>query len=282
MLIRVVFFLFCWGTLAAWSAAGDAAEDGRAAGPADTPQARPLSSGTSALPTAPSAGAWIPTSKEALLKAYPAQEADPMTADERLAASLWSAARGVSATAKSIGQTFGDYVREKQMERRQKELVERFYVALYNATRGLKLSADDYRMLVNRVEEVYIKNGETSGDLDAVYFREMQKIVKREYAEIQFLKARDGVVDTYYPGGTLKTRWNFRNGNPEGIVTTYYEDGEILHIDTYSGGRKMSRKKFDHEGKLEFEQVYFEDRQETAAEKTDAKPEQPSAPPPAA
>ena len=77
-----------------------------------------------------------------------------------------------------------------------------------------------------------------------------------QYAEILLNRTRNGTVDTYYMNGRLKTRWNLQDGKPQGSITSYYENGEILYIDHYEEGKKMSRKKYDPDGKLEFEQSY--------------------------
>lgn len=205
-------------------------------------------------------GTPVPAAKTVPLSGYyPPPESPDAMPNEQLADALWKATRQVGVAAKSIGQSFGDYVRDKQLQRRQRELVERFYFALNNAARGLDLNAVEYRELISRVEKIYIEDGETGQyGLDPLYFREMPQVIKKEFADIVFARTKNGVVDTYYLSGALKTRWQLREGSPEGIVSSYYEDGEILYIDTYKNGMKISRKKFNHEGRLEFEQAYVD------------------------
>lgn len=179
------------------------------------------------------------------------------TVDAKLAEALIKAAEKAGTLAKTVGTSIGDYVKEKQVEKKQEELVQRFYDSLYSLVRPLSLSPEEFRELITRVENLYIEDGETGKlKLDAVYFRELPMIVKREYADMALERTRNGTVDTYYLSGALKTRWQIQNGQPQGAAITYYENGEMLYIDTYEKGQRIYRKKYDKEGRLEFEQAY--------------------------
>ena len=61
----------------------------------------------------------------------------------------------------------------------------------------------------------------------------------------------------YYENGQLLGEYNYKDGKQEGITKVYYKSGEIKYIDTYKNGTKINRKKYDKEGKLEFEQDYL-------------------------
>lgn len=179
------------------------------------------------------------------------------TVDEKLAEALIKAAEKAGTFAKTVGTSIGDYMKEKQVEKKQEELVQRFYDSLYSLLRPLSLSSEEFRELVTRVENLYIEDGETGKlKLDAVHFRELPMIVKREYADMTLERTRNGTVDTYYLSGALKTRWQIQEGQPQGASITYYENGEMLYIDTYEKGQRIYRKKYDKEGRLEFEQGY--------------------------
>jgi len=49
---------------------------------------------------------------------------------------------------------------------------------------------------------------------------------------------------------------NFKNGELDGVCKTYYPNGKIRYIDTYQNGKKINRKVYDEEGKLQSEQDY--------------------------
>jgi antitoxin component YwqK of YwqJK toxin-antitoxin module len=40
------------------------------------------------------------------------------------------------------------------------------------------------------------------------------------------------------------------------VCKEYYENGDIRYIDNLKNGEKISRKAFDEEGKIKFEQKY--------------------------
>lgn len=179
------------------------------------------------------------------------------TARETLNDALWKAAEKAGGMAKTVGETIGDYLREKQIEKYQQALVENFYGHLLFQLDHYQLTPVEREKIVNRIEKIYIEDGKTGVyKLDVMQFREMPALVKKEYAEITLKETQNGTVDTFYSNGNLKTRWNLLRGEPHGVVTTYYENGELLYIDHYKEGRKISRKKYDSDGKLEFEQAY--------------------------
>ncbi len=72
-------------------------------------------------------------------------------------------------------------------------------------------------------------------------------------------------LTTYYSMSILRHPYQECDGRQDGdnlvptlhgICKTYYESGEIQYIDTYKNGNKLSRKAFNEEGKLKFEQNY--------------------------
>jgi len=179
------------------------------------------------------------------------------TANQKLIDVLVATTEKAGTFAKNVGQSLGDYVKERQIEVKQQELIRRFYDELDYVVRPMRLAPPDYDELVRRVEQVYIEDGESGAfKLDTAGFRDLPVIVKAQHAEMALKRVTDGAVETYYPNGALKTRWNMSEGKLSGAATTYYEDGEILYIDSYREGLKIHRKKFDREGRLEFEQAY--------------------------
>jgi antitoxin component YwqK of YwqJK toxin-antitoxin module len=60
----------------------------------------------------------------------------------------------------------------------------------------------------------------------------------------------DGLVKGYYETGELEGLTNFKNGVVQGTNTVYNKNGEISYIETYRNGKKVNRKTFDSEGKM--------------------------------
>ncbi|HTL47536.1 MAG TPA: hypothetical protein VL688_05680 [Verrucomicrobiae bacterium] len=232
----------------------------------DAQQQNPLASKYSALDspaaatTAQQAGSSAPLSY------------DDSTANEKLALSLIKTAEKAGSFAKTVTESIGDYVKEKQIERRQNELVQQFYFNVRSALKPLSLSPSEYEDLVSRVEDVYIRDGDNGAKLDIVTFRDMPVIVRKEYSEMMLARTQNGQVETYYINGAVKTRWQIKDGKKQGPAITYYEDGEIQYIDIYDNGNRVNRKKYDHEGKLEFEQNYSYDVSETPSSPAAAAP----------
>ena len=178
--------------------------------------------------------------------------------EQQLAAALVKTAGKAGNLAKTVGQGISEYVRERQMERTQQELVQGFYMHLESALEAYLIEdSATYHEITAEVERIYIEDGSTDEiGLDTLTFREMPDVVRHVYGDILLRRAQNGAVTTYYMNGTPKTDWTLRGGQPHGSVTTYYPDGEILYIDIYEEGRRMSRRKYDQEGRLEFEQDY--------------------------
>jgi hypothetical protein len=176
---------------------------------------------------------------------------------EKFAKLVWDTVTKTNTFAKIVGDSLADYVKEEQLRSRQQELLDQFYISCREAMQPMNLSTQDARELLERVEQVYIEDGEKGlNRLDVRTFRDLPNVIRKEYGEMTLAKGREGTIATYYPGGALKTRWQYRSGKPEGSVVTYYENGEILYIDYYKNGDKISRRKYNPEGKLEFEQAY--------------------------
>jgi|GEM_PF-1630425 len=188
------------------------------------------------------------------------------TVNQQLAAALVKTAGKAGAIAKTVGQSIGDYMKEKQVEKMQEELVQRFYYNLNFYLDPYRLQPAKRRSIVAKVEEIYIEDGQTDKvGLDTISFREMPGVIKKVYGDLLLEETRNGEVKTYYINGRLQTMWKLKDGMPHGPIVTYYEDStEILHIDLYDMGKRISRKKYDPLGKLEFEQKYDYDVPDSA------------------
>lgn len=170
--------------------------------------------------------------------------------------------------AKSLGRNLGQYIRGKYQQYKNDELLNRFNATLQQSLVGLPLSAAEKQKITRKIEEDYIRDAEKERpELDQQNFSDLGNVIKKEYSEILLGRTIAGTVDTYDLKGRLKTRWQKENGQPEGSVITYYPDQEIKYIDIYRSGKKVSRKKYDQEGKLEFEQHYeYEAKPEIASD----------------
>ncbi len=189
-----------------------------------------------------------------------AEKQDP-SAESKLGWALLDVTQTAGTVAKtvknSLTASIGDYVKEKQKQVRQQDLVHKFYVNLDYVIGSLKLTLSDHDELVSRVKREYIEDAESGRrQLDSQHFRELPYIVRKEYADMLLARTRDGEVDTYYLSGARKTHWVLKNGQPEGAVVTNYENGEILTIDLFKDGRKIRRTRYDPDGRLEFKQDY--------------------------
>lgn len=217
--------------------------------------------GTTSASTVPSAG--VKGQENSFLKALASETAaqvqteDDVPPSERLAKALLNATMQTNVFAKEVGHSIAGYVKEKQNEKERQELVDRFYFNCRQLMVPLRLIPQDYAELMRRVEWVYIEDGETGTPrFDTRTFRDLPNIIKKEHADMMLERVREGEVRTYHPNGTVKTVWRLQAGKPEGSVVTHYESGEILYIDIYKNGQKILRRKYDQEGKLEFEQPY--------------------------
>ncbi len=176
---------------------------------------------------------------------------------ETFAKALWNAVIKSNPFAKNVGESVSGYVKDRQMQLEQQQLLEQFYLSCRRLLGPLRLSSADYRELIAKLEQHYIDDGQKGQpQLDLKTFRDLSNLVKLEHADLLRRRAKDGEFPEYYPSGVMKTRWRFKEGKPEGAVVTYYESGDILYIDHYREGEKISRRKYDREGKMEFEQVY--------------------------
>lgn len=182
---------------------------------------------------------------------------DSAVVNKKLGEALLTAAEKAGSMAKSVGQTINEYMKEKQLQKAQEELVQRFYAYMNLYLDGYRLTPDARRRIMAKVEEIYIEDGATDKyHLDTIQFREMASVVRKVHGDVMLESVRNGDVTTYYISGRPQTRWKLRDGEPHGAVVSYYENGEILYIDIYEQGKKVSRKKYTEDGKLEFEQDY--------------------------
>lgn len=158
---------------------------------------------------------------------------------------------------KSVGGIFQQYLTDKNLQSKQQELLNQFDYAFYAMVRRFPLGPEDTQTLKSRVEKAYIEDVASGrNELDQQAFRDLGYVIQKEYSEMRLSKTQNGIVDVYDFKGRVKTRWNFINGQPHGFVVTYYETGEILYVDTYEQGRKIRRKKYTPEGRLEFDEDY--------------------------
>lgn len=183
--------------------------------------------------------------------------------------SIHAMTKSAEVAAKTIGRTLGQYVRQKYNVQQQREIITRFNASLGTQLAALSLTPAERGELIVRIEEAYIKDSETNtNQLDQNYFRDLPHVVKKEYSELRLAKTQDGTVQTYDYDGNLKSKWTLRGGIPQGPAITYYSSGEIKFIDLYENGERISRKKYDEEGKLIFEQDYsYEKKQEPVVPK---------------
>ncbi len=159
--------------------------------------------------------------------------------------------------AKTVGRNLGDYIRGKVEQQRNMEMVQRFDQATAEGLAGFALPPEDRRRLVKRIEQAYIEDaGNKTFQLDQYHFYDLPNVLKKEYSLLTLERAESGTVDTFDLKGNLKTRWTVQHGKKEGAATTFYPDGEIHYIDIYENDRRVSRKKYDAEGQLVFEQQY--------------------------
>lgn len=189
------------------------------------------------------------------------------TVNQQLASALVKTAGKAGELAKTVGQSIGDYMKEKQIEKMQEELVQRFYYNLNFYLDPYRLQPAKRRAVAMKVEEIYIEDGQSDTfGLDTISFREMPGVIKKVYGDLLLEETQDGEVKTYYINGRLQTIWRLADGEPHGPAVTYYEDStEILMIDVYDRGKRISRKKYDELGRLEFEQTYDYDLPESVS-----------------
>ena len=179
------------------------------------------------------------------------------SAEGQFAWALWQIATKPADAAKSVAGSLGEYVKVKQKQLRQDDLVKKFYTNLDYVLGGFHLQPAERDEITARVKRVYMEDGQSGRyRLDTLHFRELPYIVRMQYGEMMLGHTHDGTVDTYYPRGAVKTRWILKDGRPDGTIVTYYENGEILYLDYFKNGQKVLRKKFNAEGKMEFEQNY--------------------------
>jgi antitoxin component YwqK of YwqJK toxin-antitoxin module len=203
-----------------------------------------------------------PSVSSPLDSTIPAWASHPeVSAESKLGWALWEMTQKPGDMARAVKDTvktsITDYVKDKQKQSRQQDLVEKFNTNLQYVSTNLHLSQRDQRELGSRVQRVYIEDAESGRyQLDSLHFGELPYIVRREYADMVLSRTKDGEAETYHLNGTLKTRWTLKGGQPDGPIVTYYENGEINFIDVFKDGQKIRRTKYDTEGKLVFEQNY--------------------------
>ena len=53
------------------------------------------------------------------------------------------------------------------------------------------------------------------------------------------IAAKNGVVETHYKNGQLKTRSNYENDKLNGLRETWYPTGQLRERETYKDGEKQ-------------------------------------------
>lgn len=66
----------------------------------------------------------------------------------------------------------------------------------------------------------------------------------------------EGDLKAYYPDGKLRIVAHYDNGLVNGESSRYYQDGKIERIQKYEKGRLVYEKKFDENGKVQYEDHY--------------------------
>ncbi len=189
-------------------------------------------------------------------QAYPAQMPYYLP-NQSLTMVLVQAAKGAGKWAETIGKNVEIYVEQKQFQKAQTELLQYFYDSYNYHSRIYPLSDEQRVDLRRRVEEIYIREGlEPKYELDMVNLRDMPLVIQKVQADMQKETAWTETVETYSVKGVREGVWPYKEGKLHGNVLIYNQDGELRYIDTYQNGNKINRKKFDDEGRLEFEQAY--------------------------
>ena len=177
--------------------------------------------------------------------------------NEKLAHALEQVTGAAGKLAVNVKENVGIYVQSKYMKMKQTEILNKFYEAFEFHLASYALSFGEDSQLLRRVEDIYIEEGTNlQYGLDMLHFRDMPQVIKKAHADMKRESAVDGLVETYYMTGELEGQWSYRQGKLDGYVFSYDKDGRILYIDHYREGFKLSRKKYDAEGRLEFTQDY--------------------------
>jgi len=239
------------------STAGQSSEPYSSSNGSGDPLAPFLGNPGRSLPAAP-----VLSSEDPLAAAVPGWSSRrEANAESKLGWALWEMTQKTGEAARTVKDTvktsLTDYVKDKAKQSRQQDLIEKFYINLQYVTGSLNLTPHDQQELRSRVQRVYIEDAESGRyEFDSLHFRELPYIVRREYADMVLARTKNGEAESYHLNGSLKTRWSFKNGQPDGPIVTYYENGDINFIDVFKDGRKIRRTKYDSEGKLVFEQSY--------------------------
>lgn len=126
-------------------------------------------------------------------------------------------------------------------------------------------------------EETAYKEGKKEG-LSTVYYNKNESVIQyrlsylngklsgisEAYNENGVKKAEvyyknddvDGIFKSYSDKGILLKELNYKQGKLHGICRFYYDSGDLMYTDTYNNGFKTNRKKYNQEGRLEFNQDY--------------------------
>jgi MORN repeat protein len=109
---------------------------------------------------------------------------------------------------------------------------------LYNSQSKLHSEWNIKKNNLNGISNLYYKNQKLKG-------------------EINFENGKlEGVSKFYYKNGKTQSELLFKGGKLDGISKKYYDSGLYAYLDSYNEGELISRKSYDKEGKLKFEQNY--------------------------
>jgi antitoxin component YwqK of YwqJK toxin-antitoxin module len=107
-----------------------------------------------------------------------------------------------------------------------------------------------FSTLVSCVETKYYKNGNLKWQLtdttDKYWYKNGQ--LKDEYNYNQEGKS-DGIDKHWYKNGQLWYEESFKNGKRDGLFRDWYKNGQLAVEKNYKDGKRLSKKRWDEEGK---------------------------------
>lgn len=71
--------------------------------------------------------------------------------------------------------------------------------------------------------------------------------LRRFSSQIRF---EDGTRTNYYPNGTIRSVYTYRNDKLNGDGLEFYEDGKTKYQDYWENGQLIARKIFDRQGNV--------------------------------
>ena len=107
-----------------------------------------------------------------------------------------------------------------------------------------------FSTLVSCVETKYYKNGnlkwQLTDTIDKYWYKNGQLKDEINYNEkVKF----DGLQRSWYKNGQLWMEESYKNGKKDGLTKVYYENGQLRVEENYKDGKRLSKKRWDEEGK---------------------------------